>query len=99
MTTVSAVSGMQPTTQVEFTGTRRANPAGYRRNEELDADTVDISTKKKKKKDGEKNFFESTIETVGKAAKSFVDITVNALARAASDAVVDKAIDKMGGKK
>ena len=66
------------------------------RKEDLPADVVDISYKNKTEED--KNLLQQTCDTIGKGVKSFVDITVNALAKSASDVVVGKAIDKISGK-
>jgi len=81
----------------ESVASRRTAPAYYRRNEELDADIVEISSKNKND-DGEKGFIGKTIDTIGNAASKFVEITANAFSRAAADAVVDKAIGKLAGK-
>ncbi len=83
----------------EATSARRAAPAYYRRDEELDADTVELSYKKKNDDNKEKGFIGKTIDTIGDAASKFVDITVNAFTRAAADIVVDKAVGKIAGKK
>jgi len=94
---VSSATAAQHTAATnEPTQARRYAPSYYRRNEDLDADMLDLSYKKKD--DDEKGFIKSTVDTIGKAAKSFVDITVNAFARASADAVVDKAIGKIAGK-
>lgn len=67
-------------------------PDYAKRSDYLEADTVDISSKKDR--DSEK----SIAKTIGNGVKSFVNITVNAFAKAASEIVVDKAIGKMAGK-
>lgn len=94
---VSQEVAAQPVyTPAEASGARRLAPAYYRRNEDLDADTIEISSKKKKVED--KGFFGKTIDKIGDAANKFVDITVNAFTKAAADAVVDKAVGKISGK-
>ena len=67
-----------------------------KRSDYLEEDTLDISSKKKD--DGEKGIIASTCETIGNGVKSFVNMTVNAFAKAASEVVVDKAVDKLTGK-
>lgn len=79
----------------ETTGTRKVY-VQTRRAEDLDEDTVEISTKKKTPED--KGFLEKTIDKIGDAAGKFVDITVNAFTKAAADVVVDKAVGKIAGK-
>ena len=68
-----------------------AQEPSRRRYDDLEYDTVEISSKKKTKKEDEEN---TTIKEVGKSitkgVKSFVDMTVQAFARGASEAVVDK---------
>ena len=93
----SATAAQRTAAPAETAGTKRTAPAHYRRHEELDADTVEISSKKNKD-DGEKGFIGKTLDTIGNAASKFVDITVNAFAKASADAVVDKAIGKIAGK-
>ena len=81
-----------------------AQPAEYRvivpftskRKEDLPADIVQISTKKEPEED--KTIVQKTCDTIGKGVKSFVEITVNAFAKSASDAVVGKTIEKITGK-
>lgn len=95
------VSQVNGTTHVQYvvpnetTGTRRVY-VQTRRAEDLDEDTVEISSKKKKSE--EKGFLSKTIDKIGDAAGKFVDITVNAFTRAAADVVVDKAVGKIAGK-
>ena len=93
----SAAHAHQIVAPSESTASHRTAPAYYRRNEELDADIVEISSKNKND-DGEKGFIGKTLDTIGNAASKFVEITANAFSRAAADAVVDKAIGKLAGK-
>lgn len=95
------VSQVNGTTHVKYvvpsesTGTRRVY-VQTRRAEDLDEDTLEISSKKNDKE--EKGFIAKTVDTLGNAASKFVDITVNAFTRAAADVVVDKAVGKIAGK-
>ena len=95
------VSQVNGTTHVKYvvpnesTGTRRVY-VQTRRAEDLDEDTLEISSKKNDKE--EKGFIAKTVDTLGNAASKFVDITVNAFTRAAADVVVDKAVGKITGK-
>ncbi len=71
-------------------------PYKSNRKEDLPADVVQLSSKANQEED--KSFLKQTCDTIGKGVKSFVDITVNAFAKSASDAVVGKALDKIAGK-
>jgi len=68
-----------------------AQEPNRRRYDDLEYDTVEISSKKKSKREEDNN---TTIKEVGKSitkgVKSFVDMTVQAFAKGASEAVVDK---------
>lgn len=71
-------------------------PCKTNRKEDIPADVVQISSKNNEEED--KSLLKKTCDTIGKGVKSFVDITVNALAKSASDAVVGRAMDKISGK-
>lgn len=75
---------------------RNTAPDYTRRSDYLDEDTVEFASKKKD--EGDKGFIAQTCETIGNGVKSFVNMTVNAFAKAASEVVVDKAVDKIAGK-
>ena len=74
-------------------GTRVVVVGPPRRKEDLAADTVEFSSKRGEKED--KGFIGKTCETIGNGVKSFVDMTVNAFAKAGSEVLVDKAIGKI----
>ena len=75
----------------------RAEAYDYsRRSDYLEEDMVDISSKKKKKE--EKGVIGTACDAIGNGVKSFVNLTVNAFAKAASEVVVDKAVGKISGK-
>ncbi len=69
-----------------------AQEPSRRRYDDLEYDTVELSTKRKKEEDN------TTIKEVGKSltkgVKSFVDMTVQAFAKGASEAVVGKMLSK-----
>ncbi len=77
-------------------GTRVVVVGPPRRKEDLPEDTVELSTKKKDKE--EKSLLNSTCDVIGKGVKSFVDLTVNAFAKAGSEVLVDRTIGKITGK-
>ena len=95
------VSGVQ---NVSFLGeipsadgsTRVVLVAPPRRKEDLPADTVEFSSKRQNKE--EKGVLASTCETIGNGVKSFVNMTVNAFARAGSEVVVDKVVNSIAKK-
>lgn len=62
------------------------------RKEDLPADTLDLSTKKNNKEEKKNNLLNSTCESITKGVKSFVTMTVDAFAKAGSEAVVDKVV-------
>ena len=70
---------------------RQGMPYYNRRYDYLADDTLELSCKKKEE---DKSVLKTAVDTVGKGIKSFVNMTVNALAMAASNVVIDKAIGK-----
>lgn len=71
-------------------GPRPRIPEGAKRSDYLKEDTVDISTKKKEKDKEDKGVVKVACDAIGSGVKSFVNITVNAFAKAASEAVIGK---------
>lgn len=89
--------GVNPRVETgNYRASRNTAPDYTRRSDYLGEDTVEF--KSKKKDDEEKGFIAQTCETIGNGVKSFVNMTVNAFAKAASEVVVDKAVDKITGK-
>ncbi len=67
-----------------------AQDPSRRRYDDLEYDTVDISSKRKAKENEESTTIKEVGKSITKGVKSFVDMTVQAFARGASEAVVDK---------
>ena len=76
--------------------TRVVVVAPTRRKEDLPSDTVQLSTRNREPE--EKSILSSTCDAIGNGVKAFVNMTVNAFARAGSEIVVDKAIGTIVGK-
>ena len=66
-----------------------AQEPSRRRYDDLECDTVEISSKKKSKKE-EPDTISEVGKSITKGVKSFVDMTVQAFAKGASEAVVGK---------
>ena len=67
-----------------------------RRYDDLECDTVEISSKRKAKRDEEDTTIKDVGKSITKGVKSFVDMTVQAFARGASEAVVNKMFSPTG---
>lgn len=67
------------------------------RKEDLPADTLDLSTKKEKKKN-ENSLINSIGKSLTNGVKSFVNMTVEAFTKTASEVVIDRTIGKIAKK-
>lgn len=73
-----------------------AQEPSRRRYDDLECDTVEISSKRKAKKEDENDTIKEVGKSITKGVKSFVDMTVQAFARGASEAVVGKMLSPTG---
>lgn len=67
-----------------------------RRYDDLEYDTVEISSKKRVKKEEDNDTIREVGKSITQGVKSFVDMTVQAFARGASEAVVGKLLSPTG---
>lgn len=81
---------------VGFRGTRQATQDYTKRSDYLAEDRFDSSYKNNEEKD--EGVVKSTVKAIGNGVKTFVNMTVDAFARATSEAVIDKAVGKITGK-
>lgn len=77
---------------VGFRGGRTEAQDYTRRSDYLAEDTFDSSYKNDNKDEG---VVKSTVKAIGNGVKTFVNMTVDAFARATSEVVIDKAVGKM----
>lgn len=78
---------------VGFRGGRTEAQDYTRRSDYLAEDTFDSSYKNDDNKD--EGVVKSTVKAIGNGVKTFVNMTVDAFARATSEVVIDKAVGKM----
>lgn len=81
---------------VVFRGVRTDGQDYTRRSDYLAEDRFDSSYRNDEEKD--EGVVKSTVKAIGNGVKTFVNMTVDAFARATSEVVIDKAVGKITGK-